>query len=56
MTSSKPSHRLTITLASGERHEFVVAKMPRFWNSWPMQQLPYGTVFQGATFSREVVS
>jgi hypothetical protein len=27
--------------------------MPRFWNSWLMQRMPYGTNFQGATFSRD---
>lgn len=47
--------RLTITLATGEVHSFDVAKMPRYYNSWLMQQLPYGTVFTGATFSREAL-
>lgn len=47
--------RLTITLRSGETHSFDVAKMPRHWNSWLMQQLPYGTVFTGATFNRKVI-
>jgi hypothetical protein len=50
---SKPKFRLTITLSSGEAHSFDVAKMPRHYASWLMQQLPYGTVFQGATFSRQ---
>jgi hypothetical protein len=56
MASSKPSYRLTITLRDGASHSFVVAKMPRHYGSWLMQQLPYGTNFQGCVCSREVVS
>lgn len=47
--------RLTITLADGAAHSFEVDRMPRHWNSWLMQQLPYGTVFLGATFKREAI-
>jgi hypothetical protein len=43
---------LTITLRSGEAQSFTVAKMPAHWKSWLMRQLPYGTDFQGASFSR----
>lgn len=56
MASSKPTYRLAITLTSGERFEFTVAKMPRAWKSWLMQQVPYGASFYGCEFSREVVS
>jgi hypothetical protein len=47
---------LTITLADGTSHSETVAKMPRHWKSWLMHKLPYGTDFQGATFSRELAS
>ena len=50
--SSSDRITLAITLSSGERHEFTVSRMPRAWKSWLMQQLPYGTSFQGATFAR----
>lgn len=42
---------LTITLADGTSHSFTEAKRPRYWKSWLMQQLPYGTSFQGCTFT-----
>lgn len=47
---------LAVTLASGERFAFPVAKMPRHWKSWVMQECPYGTDFYGCTFSREIAS
>jgi hypothetical protein len=50
-----PQYRLTITLATGEAHSFDVAKMPRHWKSWLMQQMPYGTPMQGAQFKREAL-
>jgi hypothetical protein len=43
---------LTITLRDGNAHAFTVAKMPRHWKSGVMQQMPYGTSFQGARFTR----
>lgn len=48
--------RLTVTLATGVVHSFDVVKLPRHYASWLMQQLPYGTVFTGATFKREAIS
>jgi hypothetical protein len=47
--------RLTITLASGQTHTEEVAKLPRFYKSWLMQRMPYGTDFYGATFARKAV-
>jgi hypothetical protein len=41
---------LTITLSNGDSHSFEVDKRPRYWQSWLMHQLPYGTDFQGAQF------
>lgn len=49
-------YRLTITLATGEQYGETVDRMPRFWKSWLMQRMTYGTVFYGATFSREVIA
>lgn len=46
---------LTITLRDGTAHTETVKKMPRFWKSWLMQRMPYGTDFYGATFTRELV-
>lgn len=43
---------LTIVLADGTTHSETVKRMPRTWKSWLMQRMPYGTTFQGATFSR----
>lgn len=43
---------LTITLADGTAFSHTVKRMPRHWKSWLMQQCPYGTPFQGATFTR----
>jgi hypothetical protein len=45
---------LSITLQSGETHEFTVKRMPRTWKSWVMQQVPYGTDFYGCSFGRRV--
>lgn len=49
-------YRLTITLATGEQYGETVDRMPRFWKSWLMQRMTYGTVFYGATFSREAIA
>lgn len=50
--------RLTITLRDGEAHTFAYRgrRRPRFIGSWLMQQMPYGTDFQGATFACELAS
>lgn len=47
--------KLTITLQDGTTHSETVAKMPKHWNSWLMHRMPYGTDFQGATFTREEI-
>jgi hypothetical protein len=47
---------LTLTLADGTVHAARVDRMPRFWKSWLMQRMPYGTDFYGATFHREIAS
>jgi hypothetical protein len=49
-------YRLTITLADGSSHSEDVAKLPRHYKSWLMHRLPYGTVFYGCTFTREVIA
>lgn len=46
---------LTIELATGERHEFAVARLPRHWTSWLMHQMPYGTTLRGCRFFRQVL-
>lgn len=44
---------LSITLATGETFSYPVAKMPRNWKSWVMQQLPYGEYsVMGAKYTR----
>lgn len=42
---------LSITTADGKTTSFQVERMPKYWKSWLMHQLPYGTSFQGAKFS-----
>jgi hypothetical protein len=44
--------KLSITTA-GQTWTFDVPKIPKFWKSWLMQQVPYGTPMQGAEFKRE---
>ncbi len=44
---------LTITLSDGATLRRTVTRMPTNWKSWLMRQLPYGTDFQGATFTRQ---
>ena len=43
-------YRLTVTLATGKVHSFTVGHMPRHWQSWVMQRLPYCTNYQGCTW------
>ncbi len=45
------TYSVTITLATGEQHTFSSARKPRHAASWAIQQLPYGTPMQGATFA-----
>ena len=41
---------LRVTLADGTVHERAVQRVPRHWRSWLMRELPYGTLYQGATW------
>jgi len=47
--------RLTVHLEDGSSATFVRPSMPPHWKSWIMRQLPYGTSFYGAMFTRELV-
>jgi hypothetical protein len=53
-TLPAPNFTLSVTLVDGTKHTFKVATVPPAWKSWVMRQLPYGTSFQGATFTRRL--
>lgn len=44
---------LGVRLADGTEHRFEVTRKPRYWKSWVMDQLPYGTVYMGCTWIKE---
>lgn len=54
-SKSSSQYKLRITLRDGREYAWITAKMPRHWKSWVMQQLPYGTDFQGASWRREIL-
>jgi hypothetical protein len=43
--------KMAVTLADGSYREWIVAKAPRYWQSWVMRQMPSGTDYQGAQWS-----
>jgi hypothetical protein len=43
-------YTLTVTLASGQAHNFTVGHLPRHWQSWVMRQLPYATDYHGCAW------
>jgi hypothetical protein len=55
-TTKNPPVRLTLTLTDGTRRSFELARMPKHWQSWLIQQLPYGTPYTGASFTCEPIA
>lgn len=42
----KPTtYRFGVTLENGVTFSFELLRVPRYWKSWVMHQLPYGTSF-----------